>query len=177
MPVNRFSPIRRVAYSLLLLLAGFALSAGSAAAQDAPEKPSADAAASVIDFYYNGQGQGVVLATVQICNEVPTEGENKYGCVDELSPNALRTGTSYALRMVYLVPEGEEIDDILVQYNRGGVTRDTDSVSVSGSIRYRTWEVFTLRDPGDWTIKILCDAPDGVEVLRELTLKVQDADG
>lgn len=135
------------------------------------EKPSKEAAASVIDFFYSGQGQGVVLAQADLCGEIPTEGENRYECVDKVSPNALRSGTTYNLRMVYLVPQGDEIDDIQVEYNYGGETTKTDQVDVSGSLRYRTWTAFTPRETGEWTIRITHRG----ELLQEMSLTVQDA--
>ncbi len=134
-------------------------------------KPSGEAAASVIDFFYNGQGQGVVLAQADLCGEVPTEGENKYECVDKISPNALRSGTTYNLRMVYLVPQGDEIDDIQVEYIHGDETTKTDQVDVTGSLRYRTWTAFTPRETGNWTIRIT----QGSNLLQEMSLTVQDA--
>jgi hypothetical protein len=134
-------------------------------------KPSGDAAASVIDFFYNGQGQGVVLAQADLCGEIPTEGENKYECVGKVSPSALRSGTTYNLRMVFLVPRGDEVDNIQVKYIHDGEAIKTDQVDVSGSLRYRTWTAFTPRDTGEWTIRI----SQGGDLLQEMSLTVQGA--
>lgn len=134
-------------------------------------KPSKEAVASVIDFFYNGQGQGVVLAQADLCGEIPAEGENRYECVDKVSPNALRSGTTYNLRMVYLVPQGDQIDNIQVEYNHDGETTKTDQVDVSGSLRYRTWTAFTPREAGQWTIRITHEG----DLLQEMSLTVQNA--
>jgi hypothetical protein len=151
--------------SLWLAALALALLPLTAAAQ---EKPSAETVQEVVDFYYNGEG--VVLSTVQICEDVPTSGDDKYGCTGETDPASLQTGTQYDLRMVFLVPQDQSYDNLLVQYNRGGITRATDDVSVSGSIRYRTWEQFSFDQAGEWTIKILHDRGDTVETLREITV-------
>lgn len=171
-PSIRFGSLVRLL--ALSLVAALALPVTSASAQDSPPKPPSKAAASVIDFYYNGQGQGVVLAKARICEEVPREGDQKYSCVGETDPGTVKSGTTYALHMIYLVPRDESIDNILVQYNRGGITRDTDQVSVSGSIRYRTWEQFTFDTTGDWQIKILHDRAGGVETLQTLDVTVSE---
>lgn len=168
----RFGSLAR--FVALSLLAALAFPVASVSAQEAPAKPSSEAAASVIDFYYNGQGQGVVLAKARICEEVPREGDQKFSCVGETDPGAVKAGTTYRLHMIYLVPRDESVDNILVQYNRGGITRDTDQVSVSGSIRYRTWEQFTFDTPGDWQIKILHDRSGGVETLQTLDVTVSE---
>ncbi len=153
-----------------LLLALLLILPLSAAAQD---RPSPEEARRFLEFYYNGEG--VVLAEVQICTEVPREGERQYECVGEVAPDAVQTGTNYALRMVYVVPQDVDEETIIVQYNRGGVTREVDEVTVSGSIRYRTWTQFNLRQPGAWQFQILRDAGDDVETLH--TLDVQASAG
>ena len=155
-----------------LVLAGLLLLLPLAAA--AQEAPSAESVVDVVDFYYGGDG--VVLYQAQICEDVPTEGDNKYGCVGETEPSDVKTDTQYRLRMVYLVPQEQSYDNILVQYNRGGITRATDEVSVSGSIRYRTWKVFSFDEPGDWTIKVLLDQGDAVTPLHEMTVSVSPAE-
>jgi hypothetical protein len=158
----------------VILFLSTALLPHAANAQDTGSemtKPSSEAAASVIDFFYNGQGQGVVLARAELCGNIPTEGENKYECVDKVSPNALRSGTTYNLRMVYLVPEGDDIDDIQVEYVHGEETVKMDPVDVKGSLRYRTWTAFTPRETGKWTVRIT----HGNDLLQEMNLTVQDA--
>lgn len=144
----------------------------SATAQD---RPSPEEAQRFLEFYYNGEG--VVLAAVQICEEVPREGDRQYACVGEVAPDAVQTGTDYALRMVYVVPQDVEQETIIVQYNRNGVTRAVDEVTVSGSIRYRTWTQFNLAQPGAWQFQILRDAGDDVESLHTLEVQAHDASG
>lgn len=156
---------------LLLFALALALFPCTAAAQDAP---TADEAKKVIDYYYGGDG--AVLASIQVCKDVPNTGDRQYECVNEVQPSDLLAGETYDLRMVYLVPREQQLDDIFVQYNRGGITRSTDEVSVSGSIRYRTWKTFSLDTAGSWTIKVLRDAPDGVQTLRELQVTVSESD-
>ena len=72
------------------------------------------------------------------------------------------------------VPEikDDEIDDIIIQFNQRGLTRFTREVSVSGSIRFRTWRLFTLHHAGEWEVKVLHDKGTEVETLRTLTLTV-----
>lgn len=155
-----------------VIVAGL-LCSGSASAQEtteAPGKPSADEAARVIDFFYHGQGQGVVLASARICGDVPTTGENRFTCVGPVATNALVRGTTYNLHMMYLVPEGDRVDDIQVEYVFDGEAIKTDTVDVEGSLRYRTWTAFTPRESGDGAIRI----SQGGEVLNEISVTVQD---
>jgi len=143
----------------------------------AQEKPSPQEARRFLDFYYNGQGQGVVLAEAKICSDVPREGERQFECVGEVAPNAVRTGTDYYLRMVYVVPRGVEDETILVQYNHQDVTRAVDEVTVSGSIRYRTWTQFNLSQAGTWQFQIMRDAGAEVEELRTLDVQASAGSG
>lgn len=155
-------PLRCLSLALLL-----ALCSAPAFGQTAPTPEEAH---RFLDFYYNGQGQGVVLVEARICQEVPRDGQRAYDCVGEVSADAVPTGQPLYLRMVYLVPEGDEAD-ITVQYLRDGTARDTDTVSVAGSIRYRTWTQFTLREEGPWQFAISRTTGTGTQELR--TLDVQ----
>jgi len=157
---------RRTAGVLSLLLIGW-LSGASAVAQ---MPPTPEEAQRFLDFYHNGQGQGVVLVEARICRDVPREGQRAYDCVGEVPLDAVPTGEPYFLRMVYVVPQGDEAD-ISVRYLRDGAARDTDTVSISGSIRYRTWTLFTLDAPGAWQFAISRTTATGTQELR--TLDVQ----
>lgn len=133
------------------------------------DKPDPAAAKSVLDFYYYGQGKGVVLADVKICADV-----DQNECRDEVGLTSLRKGVQYHLWMLYIVPQGDEADNILVQFNQKGLTRFTRDVSVSGSIRYRTWKTFTLNQTGEWEIIVLHDRGDDIETLVTLPVSVVD---
>ena len=76
--------------------------------------------------------------------------------------------------MVYVVPDGDEAD-VTVQYLRDGTAQDTDTVSISGSIRYRTWTRFTLDEAGTWQFEISRTTSTGTQSLR--TLDVQAVAG
>jgi len=133
----------------------------------AQTKPTPEAAKSVLAFYFNGQGNGVVLADVMICTEI----ENNE-CVDNVPVDSLKKESQYYLWMLYIVPSGDEVDGIIIQFNKGGITRFTRDVSVSGSIRYRTWKTFTLNQLGEWEVKILHDRGESIETLQTLSLTV-----
>ena len=55
---------------------------------------------------------------------------------------------------------------------RWRVRRWTKEVSVSGSLRYRTWKSLRLTKAGDWTIKVLHARDDEVEELASLSVMV-----
>ena len=126
----------------------------------AQTKPTPEAAMSFLNFYYKGQGQGVVLADVKVCTEVK---ENE--CIDTMAVDSLKNETQYYLWMLYFVPKGDQVKDIIIQFNQGGITRFTRVVSVSGSIRYRTWKSFTLNKQGEWEVWVLHDRGDKIDIL------------
>ena len=150
----------------LCLLLFFAASGLNAQAQTSL---TSEAAKSFIDFYFNGQGQGVVLADMKICMEIV---ENE--CSEEVSPIALQQGVTYSVWMMFVVPQGDEIDDIIVQYNSGGITRKSSTASVKGSVRYRTWKSFTANRAGNWDIVVLHDKGGDVQTLKTITATVNE---
>lgn len=150
--------------SFVLLVSGFVMNPVLAQPSLTPED-----ARSFIDFYYNGQGSGIVLADMQLCTEIV---ENQ--CDEPVSPIALQMGVTYNVWMMYVVPQGDEIEGLLVHFNHGGLTRITRELSVKGSIRYRTWRAFTPNRPGNWEIMVLYDTGSGVQTLKTLTVTVNE---
>lgn len=137
-------------------------------------KPTSEEAKRFLDFYYHGRGKGTVLMEMKVCKEIEPEGDNKNECVDEVSASSLVKEKSYYFWMSYLTPENDEINDIAVQFNQGGETKSAKELSVSGSIRYRTWKMFTPRSAGDWEIKVVRGKGDKAETLGSLNVKVSE---
>lgn len=161
--------LRRAARLTMALL--FVL--GPLLTASAQEAPSPQEARRFIDFYYAGQGQGVVLAEARICTDVPREGAQAYQCLDEVAPDAVQVGRPYHLRMVFVVPQGVVGETITVQYNHEGTPRKVDEVTVSGSIRFRTWTMFTLSEPGMWQVQIAHATTGDLEELHTLDLRAR----
>ncbi len=133
----------------------------------AQSKPTPESALSFLNFYYNGQGQGVVLADMKVCTTIE---ENE--CANNVAADSLKKDEQYMIWMMYVVPREDKVDNIIVQFNQNGITRYTKLVSVSGSIRYRTWKSFILNRVGEWEIKVFHDMEDRVDVLNKLLVTV-----
>ena len=133
-----------------LLIAGPQLAIGQI-------KPSSNAAKSVIDFYFNGQGNGVVLADIQICIEVI---DNE--CQNPINPAMLQVDTAYKIWMMFIVPQGESIDTLSIQFFREGNLAYSRELAVRGALRYRTWRAFTPTEPGRWEIRVFDNR--GIEI-------------
>jgi len=133
-------------------------------------KPSADAVRSTWDYFYRGQGQGPVLVEAKLCTEVAKEGPNKFECTVEVDPAAgIKAGTTVMLWQAYLVPQGDSIEDIMVQTKQGTTVRETKDVKVKGEgWRARQWTGVRLNKPGSWTVSIM----RGDETLKEIQVKV-----
>lgn len=147
----------------------FMLPLFSTQSSQAQTKPSAEAAKSFLDFYYKGQGQGVVLADMKVCTDV-AEAE----CTETLDPSLLLVGMKYKIWMVYVVPDGDEVDTLSLQFSKDGETKFTRDLSVKGSIRYRTWRSFNPNAPGIWTVKALNSRDVELEELGKLSLVVSE---
>jgi len=133
----------------------------------AQEKPSQAEIKKVINYYYNGTG--VALGDYAICEKV--ESNMPVGITE---PGALKANTTYMFWMAYLVPQNQEAQNVIIQYNQGGITRKTKNVSVSSSIRYRTWAGLTL-SAGTWEVVVIHDKGDaGIEKLATINCVVTD---
>lgn len=145
-------------------------SLGTAVAQD---KPASDAARKVIDYYFHGQGQGVVPMEYKFCQEVAQEGANKNECVSEIPPNTLKKGQEAYLWMSFLVPSGDE-PKILLQYSRDNMVRDTDNFSLRGAVRYRTWKRVPTSTAGEWNVNLVQEMADSDLEIGKLKYSVVD---
>lgn len=135
--------------------------------------PSTQEVKKVLDFYYNGKGMGVVLIDAKLCRDVHREGDEKNECAGEITNEAISKGDTVNLWMAFMVPIGDEKQKILVQFDQGGVTRSVKNMTVTGSLRYRTWRKVTLNRAGVWDIKIVHDRDDGATVLGNISATVE----
>ena len=153
---------------LCLLLSLFSFSAL------AVDVPSAAETKKVLDFYYNGQGQGVVLFETLLCKEIAKEGDNKNNCSEVITNGTATKGEAVNLWMAYLVPNGEENQNIIVQFEHKGVTRMVKNIQINGSIRYRTWRKISFNKTGSWTAKIFHEKGDDTILLNSVNITVVD---
>lgn len=156
--------MRMIHFLLVLIFA-------SSVALNAQSKPSPKNAKAFIDFYFNGQGSGVVLADMKVCTEINKETNEP---MTEINTSEMKIDEKYLLWMMYVVPKDDKVEGIIIQFNQGGLTRFTREASVSGSIRYRTWKSFKLNKSGEWEIKVLYDNNSAVEILGSVKITVTE---
>jgi len=141
----------------------------AAPAREPVKVPSADAVKSTWDYFYKGQTQGPVLVEAKLCTEVAKDGPNKFECTAEVAPEGVKANTTVMVWQSYLVPQGDSVEDIMVQTKLGNVVRETKDVKVKGEgWRARQWTGVRLNKAGDWTINIM----RGDQVLKAISVKV-----
>ena len=123
------------------------------------ERPAPHEARNVVDYYFNGQGQGAVLMDYRICSIVAPEGEDKHECREPLEATAVPLGKDVFLWMNFLVP-AEDQAEILVSFARNDRVRKTADVTLKGAIRFRTWKRIPTDKPGKWIVTIVQEMPD-----------------
>jgi len=129
-------------------------SIGSSYGQAAPSAPDADAVQKVWEYYYRGQGAGPVLVRLTPCLRVDTEkgSDTQYECLEPLRGTA-KKGTTVSAWMSWLVPSGDKVEDLMVQWEFNGVVRSTRDLKVNGrGFRYRTYLSKTLNKAGRWAV-------------------------
>jgi hypothetical protein len=141
----------------------------AAPAQEPVKAPSADAVKTTWEYFYKGQGQGPVLVEAKLCTEVAKDGPNKFECIAEASPDGVKAGSNVMLWQSYLVPQGDSIEDLMVQVRQGNVVRETKDVKIKGEgWRSRQWTGVRLNKPGEWTVTIM----RGDQELKSIKVKV-----
>jgi hypothetical protein len=142
----------------------------AAPAKEPAKAPSADSVRDTWNYFYKGQGQGPVLVEAKLCTEVAKEGPNKFECITEVGPEGIKAGTTVMLWQAYLVPQGDTVEDIMVQTKQNNTVRETKDVKVKGDgWRARQWTGVSLKKPGNWTVSVV----RGDQTLKEIQVKVQ----
>lgn len=142
------------------------------AAAVALERPAAENVRQVIEYYYQGQGQGVILAEHFLCTEVATEGETKNDCRLRHDLPVVPQGAEVMLWMNFLVPNGDE-GRILILFTRQDRVRHTSQVVVKSAVRYRTWKKIPTDRVGEWTVTILHELGDNDLELASFNYQVE----
>ena len=157
----------RFSFALSLSLA---LGALPALAQAPVAKPSPEAVKSTWDYFYKAQGQGPVLVDLKLCSEVAKEGPNRFECTQEVAADAVKAGSTVMVWQSYLVPQGDSVEDLMVQVKQGTTVRETKDLKLKGEgWRARQWVGVRFPKPGAWSVTVL----RGDQVLRTLDVKVQ----
>lgn len=139
-------------------------------AQQAPTGAEADRTVS----YYYSDATRPVLMDLRVCADVQDEGEARHECTRTIDPAALTEGQEVVLWMKFLVPR-EASPRILMQADHEGITRDTFERTLSGAIRYRTWNRVELSRDGTWQVRVFHETEDTVRELYSDTLEVAPA--
>lgn len=169
--------LKKLAMCAVVAFGGVAMAqdaAPEAAPAQAPVKaPSADAVKSTWEYFYRGQGQGPVLVDAKLCTKVDTEKDSptQFECVAELDPENIKANSTVYVWQTYLIPQGDLIEDLMVQFKQGNTVRETKDVKPAKSTGWRTrqWVTARVGKAGDWSINIL----RGDQVLKTFDLKVK----
>ena len=139
--------LKKLAMCAVVAFGGMAMAqeAAPAPAQEPVKAPSADAVKSTWDYFYKAQGQGPVLVDAKLCTEVAKDGPNKFECTAEVSPDGVKANTTVNVWQSYLVPQGDAIDDLMVQVKQGNVVREKWGISPGTAIG-----TGVMLKKGDW---------------------------
>lgn len=153
----------------VLGMSSLAMAQDEAPAKEPAKVPTADSVRDTWNYFYKGQGQGPVLVEAKLCTEVAKEGPNKFECITEAPAEGIKAGTTVMLWQAYLVPQGDTVEDIMVQTKQGATVRETKDVKVKGDgWRARQWTGVRLNKPGTWTVSVV----RGDQTLKEIQVKV-----
>lgn len=142
----------------------------SALSQD---KPTPEEARKVINYYFNGKGQGVIPMEFKLCKEVSQKGEMKNECIAEISDKKIAKGQDAYIWMNFLVPAGDK-SKILLQYSRKDVVRNTSSVSLGGATRFRTWKKIPTDTAGEWKVNLIQELENADLDIGQVNFSVVD---
>ncbi len=136
-------------------------------------KPSPEEARKVINYYFNGKGQGVIPMEYKLCKEISKKGDAKNECVAEISKKTIAKGEEVYLWMNFLVPAGEE-SKILLQYSRKDKVRNTSNISLGGATRFRTWKKIPTTTTGNWKVTVVQELDNSDMDIGQLEFSVID---
>jgi len=125
----------------------------------AQEKPAAAEARKVVDYFYQGKGQGAILMAHKLCAQIYEEGPLKYECQEEITGGQIQKDREVFLWMNYLVPTGDKAD-IIIHFKRNNKVRSVSNFELPGTLRYRIWKKIPTDKIGDWQVEIIQEMED-----------------
>lgn len=140
----------------------------------AQEKPTAVEAKKVVDYFYQGKGQGAILMAHKLCAQIYEEGSLKYECQEEITGGQIQKDREVFLWMSYLVPTGDKAD-IIIHYKRNNKVRSVSNFELPGSLRYRIWKKIPTDKIGDWQVAIIQEMDDADLNLGDLQYSVTES--
>ena len=138
------------------------------------DKPTPEEARKVINYYFNGKGQGVIPMEYKLCKEISQKGDMKNECIAEISDKKIAKGEEAYIWMNFLVPAGDE-SRILLQYSRKNMVRNTANVSMGGATRFRTWKKIPTGTTGDWKVSLIQELDNADVDIGQVEFSVIDA--
>lgn len=136
-------------------------------------KPAPDEVRRVLHYYFHGKGMGPVLMEAKLCRDIKRDGEDKNECAGDIPLQSLKKGESVYLWMAYMVPSGDDTQNIVVLFEKGGVTRMVENLQVSSQLRNRSWLKMSLDKPGPWKLRVVRDTGAGSEALGTIDVAVR----
>ena len=140
----------------------------------AQEKPTPSETQKVIQYYYQGVGQGAVLMAHKLCAKIYEEGPLKFECQEEITGGQIQKDQEVFLWMNYLVPTRDKADTI-IRYKRNNKVRSVSNFELPSALRYRIWKKIPTDKTGDWQIGIMQELQDADLNLVELPYSVTEA--
>ncbi len=119
------------------------------------EVPTTAEAKKVLDYYYRGRQIGPLLVELKACLKVDSsEGPTKSECLEPVSGPVKKGSTVHAWTL-WIVPDGGDYDDVVLQWTLDGQVRSTTDVKLTAAFRSRTWRPSAVHKAGKWEIKVL----------------------
>ena len=140
----------------------------------AQEKPTSTETQKVIQYYYQGKSQGVILMAHKLCAQIYEEGPLKFECQEEITGGKIQKDQEVFLWMNYLVPTGDKTD-IIIHFKRNNKVRSVSNFELPGALRYRIWKKIPTDKIGDWQVGIFQELEDADLNLGELQYSVTEA--
>lgn len=137
--------------ALAIALAAAGATAAIPAAH-ADRVPSSRDTRQVIEYYYSGAEQPVLM-DFRLCRGIHDDGTDRYECRDPLSESELTAGMRIYAWMKFLVPQGAA-PSITLRVDHDAKTRDTWTRQLEGAVRFRTWRAVELDRPGRWRMEV-----------------------
>ncbi|MDH5694680.1 MAG: hypothetical protein OEZ47_16410 [Gammaproteobacteria bacterium] len=149
------------------------LSLGLIHQASAIEMPSTEEVKKVMDFYYEGNGMGVVLLEAQVCHGTVQAGPKKHECAGPIGMNPIQEGQEIVFWTSFFVPKDSENENIMISFENGGFPKFLKQMSVKGATRYRNWVKVKPNSDGEWTARIIHEGKDDSTQLGTVIFNVQ----
>ena len=142
-----------------------------ALAEDAPIAPQPEAIQEVFEYYQ--RGSSVVLNQQALCDFIGKNPPHRFECIGSMDPDVPLSRFKEAYFWTTLLTPSGYNQELEYRFFHNDNLHSTSKITVSPSLRYRTWKFLLTHLSGTWVVQLVEKTIGGENIVASATYIVE----